>query len=162
MRYVSGLPALNLGDRTLTPGDWHHSAMDWEHPFTLDTADSPYGYWGINDEHVPGHGMMPVANHIRACLDMIALGYFGDVQGMRDGFLANPATDGVVMHQVWKLRGRDNWHDIDRFMGREYATRWLRYKHMQYGKPGKAMSIGVRAVRPGALRGHRTHRARGE
>lgn len=67
---------------------------------------------------------------------MIALGYFGDVQGMRDGFLANPATDGVVMHQVWRLRHQDNWDSIDRFMGREYATRWLRYKHMQYGKPG--------------------------
>lgn len=136
MRYVSGLPALNLGDRSVTPGDWHHSAMDWAHPFTLDTDDSPYGYWGINDEHVPGHGMMPVANHIRACLDMIALGYFGDVQGTRSDFLANPRTDPVVMHQVWKLRGQANWDAIDRFMGRECATRRLKYKREQAGDTG--------------------------
>ena len=131
MRYVSGLPALNLGDRSVTPGDWHHSSMDWERPFMLDTSASPYGYWGIGDEPVPGHGPMPVANHIRACLDMIVLGCFGDVQGMREYFLANPATDGVVMRQVWKLRGSRNWPSIDAFMGREYSTRWLDYKQRQ-------------------------------
>lgn len=129
MRYVSGLPALNLGDRSVTPGDWHHSAMDWEHPFILDTVDSPYGYWGIVDERVPGHGLMPTVNHIRACLDMIHLGYFGDVQGMREDFLANPATDGVVMRQVWKLHGGRDWPAIDAFMGHEYSTRWFDYKH---------------------------------
>lgn len=77
----------------------------------MDTADSPYGYWGIVNERVPSHGLMPVANHIRACLDMIHLGYFGDMQGVCEYFLATPA--------------------IDAFMGREYSTRWLDYKQRQ-------------------------------
>ena len=62
---------------------------------------------------------------------MIHLGYFGDVQGMREDFLADPATDGVVMRQVWKLRGGRDWSAIDAFMGREYSTRWLDYKQRQ-------------------------------
>ncbi|BDR53356.1 hypothetical protein KIM372_12630 [Bombiscardovia nodaiensis] len=42
MKYVSGLQALNLGDRRETPGDWHHGAMDWNNLYLLDTATSPF------------------------------------------------------------------------------------------------------------------------
>lgn len=68
MEYVTGLPALNLGDRPITSDDWHHSAMDWDHPYMLDTDYSPFGTWGINRIEVSKHGMMPAADHIRACL----------------------------------------------------------------------------------------------
>ncbi|MEJ5921827.1 hypothetical protein [Bifidobacterium thermophilum] len=63
MRYVTGMHALNLGDRTSTPGDWHFSAMDWQHPMILESGRSPFGDYGITPQDVPGHGVMPVASH---------------------------------------------------------------------------------------------------
>ena len=103
MRYVTGMHALNLGDRTSTPGDWHFSAMDWQLPMTLESGRSPFGDYGITPQDVPGHGVMPVASHIRACLDLIEQGLYGSAQGMRDDFIANPAYDREIMDQVWKL-----------------------------------------------------------
>lgn len=128
MRYVTGMHALNLGDRTSTPGDWHFSAMDWQHPMTLESGHSPFGDYGITPQDVPGHGVMPVASHIRACLDLIEQGLYGSAQDMRDDFIANPAYDREIMDQVWKLHTRRDWPQIDRFMGHEYLSRWLDYK----------------------------------
>ena len=54
--------------------DWHYSSMNWEHPFMLDTVSSPFGGWGVRSLSVPGHGVMPVADHVRACLDLIEQG----------------------------------------------------------------------------------------
>lgn len=128
MRYVTGMHALNLGDRTLTPGDWHFSAMDWSSPMWLDTDSSPFGMYDIGRQEVPDLGRVPVAGHVRACLDLIERGLYGSAQGMRDDFLDNPMTDGPVMEHVLMLRDRSDWDDVDRFMGREYLGRWLDYK----------------------------------
>ena len=48
MRYVTGMHALNLGNRSSTPGDWHFSAMDWTKPMLLDTDSSPFGMYDIS------------------------------------------------------------------------------------------------------------------
>lgn len=128
MRYVTGMHALNLGDRSFTPGDWHFSAMDWAHPMWLDTDTSPFGMFDIAMHEVPGLGMAPLAGHVRACLDLVEQGLFGSAQGMREHFLDNPLTDGPVMSHVMLLYGRPDWPDIDRFMGREYRCDWLDYR----------------------------------
>ena len=128
MRYVTGMHALNLGDRSVTPGDWHYSAMDWSNPMRLDTNSSPFGRVDIGMREVPGMGVVPVAGHVRACLDLIEQGLYGSAQGMRDHFLDNPMTVAPVMEHIWTLRGRDDWAGIDRFMGREYLGAWLDYK----------------------------------
>ena len=128
MRYVTGLHALNLGDRSATPGDWHFSAMDWSHPLELDTDSSPFGMYDVRVHEVPTMGRVPVAGHVSACLDLIEQGLYGSAQGMRDHFLDNPATDAPVMEHIWTLRSRDDWPGIDRFMGREYLGAWLDYK----------------------------------
>lgn len=133
MRYVTGMHALNLGDRSVTPGDWHFSAMDWARPMWLDTDASPFGMYDIGMRKVPGMGVVPVAGHVRACLDLIEQGLYGSAQGMRDNFLDNPITDVPVMERILELRDRDDWPGIDRFMGREYLGAWLDYKasHLQ-------------------------------
>ncbi|KFF30557.1 hypothetical protein, partial [Bifidobacterium bombi] len=107
MKYVTGVQALNLGDRTDTPGDWHHSALDWDHLYMLDTDTSPFSSYGINPSClVPEHGKLPVASHVRACLDLIEQGYYSDAQGMRDNFISNSAYDQEIMDHVWLLRDR--------------------------------------------------------
>lgn len=128
MRYVTGMHALNLGDRSVTPGDWHFSAMDWSHPMWLDTDTSPFGMYDLGTHEVPCWGMVPVAGHVRACLDLIERGLYGSAQGMRDDFLDDPLTDDPIMSHVMMLRNREDWPDIDRFMGREYLVTWLDYK----------------------------------
>lgn len=130
MRYVTGMHALNLGDRSYTPGDWHFSAMDWSRPMLLDTDTSPFGAYDIGKQEVPGMGVVPVAGHVRACLDLIEQGLYGSAQGMRDNFLDNPLTDKPDMDHILMLRGRKDWPGIDRFMGREYLGAWLDYKAM--------------------------------
>lgn len=130
MRYVTGMHALNLGNRSYTPGDWHFSAMDWSRPMLLDTDTSPFGMYDIAEHEAPGMGTVPVAGHVRACLDLIEQGLYGSAQGMRDNFLDNPLTDKPVMDHILLLRGRKDWPGIDRFMGREYLGAWLDYKAM--------------------------------
>ena len=130
MEYVTGVHALNLGDRTVTPGDWHFSALDWCHPMILDSEVSPFGDYGISLGEVPFRGIMPVASHVRACLDLIEQGLYGSAQGMRENFIDNDAFDREIMDQVWKLRGRSDWLDIDRFIGHEYLCDWLDYKEI--------------------------------
>ncbi|WP_163232990.1 hypothetical protein [Bifidobacterium aerophilum] len=125
---MSGIYALNLGDRVETPGDWHFSALDWTRPTILDSDGSPFGEWGIREDDVPGIGRMPVADHARACLDLIAGGHFGEAQGMRDNFISNDSYDRPIMSQAWKLRDSERWPQIDRFMGHEYLCKWLDFK----------------------------------
>lgn len=129
MKYVSGLHALNLESPAGTPGDWHHSALDWSRPFMLDSDSSVFGDWDIHQCDVPGLGLMPVAGHARACLDLVALGDYGDAQGMRDNFLDDDTWTLPVMRQAWKLRDSSDWQSVDHFMGHEYWGSWLDFKH---------------------------------
>lgn len=128
MEYVSGLHALNLASPAGTPGDWHYSALDWSHPFMLDSDRSVFGDWDIHRQEVPGHGVMLVAGHARACLDLVALGDYGDAQGMRDSFLDDDSWTLPVMRQAWKLHDSPRWQAVDSFMGHEYWGAWLDFK----------------------------------
>lgn len=134
MEYVTGMHALNLGDRTQTPGDWHFSALDWNHPMMLDSDASPFGIYGISLGEIPGRGILPVASHVRACLDLIKQGLYGSAQGMRENFIANSVFDRQIMDKIWKLHDRIDWSDMDRFMGHEYLCDWLDYKQARHAE----------------------------
>jgi hypothetical protein len=74
MRYITGLHTLNLPCFLLTCGDWHQSAIQWEHLMFRESEHSFFGDYGIEREiAIPGHAKIhPVANHIRALLDFLA------------------------------------------------------------------------------------------
>lgn len=76
MIYVSGLHALNLPCNLDTTGDWHSSSMNWGNMAIFDTSKSVWGDYGIERERQIPYtiGIWPIANHIRACLDIIAMG----------------------------------------------------------------------------------------
>lgn len=128
MNYVTGVYALNLPSPDGTPGDWHFSALDWHKTRVSDSAKSPFGDWGLHMAEVPYHGTMAVANHIRACLDLIEQGNFGTAQGMRNNFINDDRYIPTIFAKVSELQSSPIWDEIDRFMGREYLCKWLDFK----------------------------------
>lgn len=72
--------------------------------------------------------MMAVANHVRACLDLIEQGNFGTAQGMRDNFINDDSYTPTIFAKVSELQTSPIWHEIDKFMGREYLCKWLDFK----------------------------------
>lgn len=130
MKYVTGIHALNLPCKLETCGDWHTSALKWENISWGDTDTSLFGEYGIETDHsVPNlDGLHCVANHIRACLDLLVDGKFTVAQGMHNDYIDNEQYTPEVFKMVYLLRDRPNWHEIDEFMGKEYEMEWVRYK----------------------------------
>lgn len=134
MKYITGIYALNLPSPDGTPGDWHFSALDWKNLKVSDTKGSIFKDWGLHLAEVPYHGVMPVANHVRACLDLIEQGNFGTAQGMRDSFIDDNQYTPIIFDKVSQLRKSAQWDKIDHFMGHEYYLQWLNFKKMQEHK----------------------------
>lgn len=139
MLYITDIHALNLPCALGTTGDWHHSAIQWDSPRTLESSESPFGDWGIEaDRGIRYAGQTiehaNVANHVRACLDMIERGRLTCAQGMREDFLDGDRTfDEDIFSRVALLRFRDNWNEIDAFMKREYGMDWVDWKAEMLG-----------------------------
>jgi len=130
MLYLSGVHALNLPCVLETCGDWHQSALQWGRLELLDSRNSTFGDYGIEtDKPIPEHTeLFNTANHIRALLDLIEQGNFAVAQGMRDDFICNAIYTDEIFNKVSLLRDKDNWNEIDRFMGKEYLMQWLAFK----------------------------------
>jgi hypothetical protein len=130
MLYISGIHALNLPCALLTCGDWHQSAIRWDNLSLLDSADTLFGDYGIErDKAVPGYAeVFNAANHIRALLDLLEQGKFSVAQGMNEDFICNDCYNDEIFSKVSLMKGSKNWPQIDRFMGKEYASQWLEYK----------------------------------
>ncbi|MDR3037357.1 MAG: hypothetical protein LBU31_02990 [Coriobacteriales bacterium] len=118
MRYLTGIYALNVPSSLDADGDWHASALDWTRARTRDSADALFGEWGIEEQSVPTLGMMPVANTVRALLDLLEEGRYGLARGMRDELIANEEYTPLVFALVMQMKCLPNWDEIDRFMGR--------------------------------------------
>lgn len=69
-----------------------------------------------------------MSNHIRALLDLISIGDFSTVQGMRDNFICNDKYTLEIFSKVSMLKNNKNWKDIDTFMSKEYMMQWIKYK----------------------------------
>lgn len=130
MLYLSGIHALNLPCALETCGDWHTSALQWKDLRLLNSEDSLFGDYGIEKgKTVPEHReRYNVANHIRALLDILALGNFAVAQGMKDDFICNDRYTPEIFTKVWLLKNTGNWADIDQFMEKEYRLQWLNFK----------------------------------
>ncbi len=130
MKYITGRHALNLPCSLGTPGDWHYYALDWRSPIMKDSETAFYGDFGLEwHTDVPGHAEpLLVANHLRACLDLLADGANPIARGMKENYLNKPALTPLVLRKVWELRGSDDWAAIDDFMVREYGMAWVCWK----------------------------------
>lgn len=133
MKYISGLYALNLPCCLETGGDWHAFSLSWENIPLWDTEDSPFGTEGIEQHHslMGKEGIFFVANHIRACLDLLWAGDFSNLQGMRRDYICTDIYDANVFAAVWKLYETAHWASIDRFMEKEYRMKWILFRKEQ-------------------------------
>ena len=130
MRYVTDIHALNLNCDLNTTGDWHQSALQWDHPRMAESEDSVLGDWGIvrnSPVHLPEHGSQRfnVSNHLRALVDMLAAGRFTLAQGMRKDFIDTSEYDDEIFAHIKLLRYQPNWAEIDAFMKKEYGRKWI-------------------------------------
>lgn len=126
MKYITGIHALNIPCKLDTCGDWHASALKWENITIRESETSVFGDYGIEYGHkIPFHeGVHPVANHIRALLDLIDEGNFSVAEGMKNDFICNDKYTGEIFRQVKRLVHNKNWEDICDFMHREYGKEW--------------------------------------
>lgn len=127
MKYISGIHALNTPCSLNTMGDWHVSALQWDNPCMYDTNDSIFKDFGIEyNKKIPEHTQTyPVANHIRACLDLIDHGMFGYVQGMNRDFISNKEYNEIIFSKVLLLKNHNNWNEINDFMNKEFKMDWV-------------------------------------
>ena len=130
MLYLTGIHALNLECGLATCGDWHRSALAWKDLTLRDSEKSVFGEWGIEGaKPIPKHnGLYYVADHLRACLDLVAEGNFALAQGMKDDYICNDSYTPVVFEKTALLRDSAGWASVDAFMQKEYRLDWLGYK----------------------------------
>ncbi|MBR3294917.1 MAG: helix-turn-helix transcriptional regulator [Clostridia bacterium] len=126
VKYITEIYALNLECSLDTDGDWHQSALNWEHPYIRRSWESILGDYGIewNDNIPERNSGYYVANHIRACLDLLDAGKFGVAKGMRRDYINNSSYDNEIFTQAFKFRFHPNWREIYTFMHKEYGKRW--------------------------------------
>ncbi len=129
MKYISGIHALNIPCSLKTMGDWHASALRWDNPCQYDTEESIFKEYGIEyNKKIPEHEeLYPVANHIRACLDLIDKGKFGYAQGMNKDYISNKTLNQIIFSKVLLLRNNKNWEEIKNFMNKEFTMEWIRF-----------------------------------
>lgn len=129
MEYLSGMKALNVPCQLNTSGDWHLWCFNWDDNELLNSSDSIFHEYGIEkNKKLPNGQVLNVANHIRACLDMLANGEFSLAQGMKNDFICTDEYDSEIFELVLKLKDCSNWLEIDKFMGKEYKMKWLNFK----------------------------------
>ncbi|MEG0360626.1 MAG: hypothetical protein RR602_03270 [Longicatena sp.] len=134
MLYLSGVHALNIDCLLNTTGDWHCSAIRWDviDKRLKDSSYSVFKDYGIEkDKQLFFLDRKPkynVANHIRACLDLIEEGNFAQAQGMRKDFICTNEYDKEIFRKVLLLKNSNQWDKVDNFMGKEYSMKWFYFK----------------------------------
>ena len=106
MKYISGIHALNLNCDLDTCGDWHQSALKWDHIKLYESENSLWNDYGIeSNKSIPEHEeTYHVANHIRALLDLLYDKNFALAQGMNHNFIGNEKYDIEIFKQVLLMK----------------------------------------------------------
>ena len=129
MKYISGIYGLNTKCNLETMGDWHCSSLNWSKPLILESDNSVFKDFGIEyNKKIPEHNeTYNVANHIRACLDLIEQGNFGIVEGMNKDYISNSKYDNLIFEKVYLLKDEPNFTQINDFMLKEYRMKWVNF-----------------------------------
>lgn len=130
MLYVTGLYALNIPCSLTTGGDWHRECLDWNKILLKESKDSIFSDYGIEvAKNIPYQEQkFNVANHIRACLDMLEQGDFLNLQGMKKDFICDDKYTLEIFQKAYLLQKASNWLQIDNFLLREYGREWEEWK----------------------------------
>ena len=130
MKYISGIPALNVLCSLDTPGDWHAPSVDWKALELYESEEMFFKSYGIEkNKTIPQNTQKyNVANHVRAILDMFQLDNFAYLKGMRNNFIETDKYDDEIFQKVYSMKVLPNWWKIDAFMEKEYMLNWISYK----------------------------------
>ena len=132
MMYLTGKYALNLKCNLNTMGDWHWGCYDWNNIETklVNSDNSIFKDYGIEKQTNVFDNIgkeIFVANHIRACLDMLEKGNTISPQGMNKDYIGNSKYDTEIFNKVYMLKSNPNWNKIKNFMLDEYGIKWIKY-----------------------------------
>ena len=133
MKYITGMFALNIPCSLGTTGDWHRTSLPWERVEIRESDDSVLKEEGIEkDVFVEELGRnCNVANHIRACVDMLDEGRYSLASGMRyDFFDDDMSFNPVLFDYVYRLKAVKTpreWKAICQVLEKDYMLRWLRF-----------------------------------
>lgn len=127
MQYITGLHALQCPCTLGTPGDTHHTSVDWTYPTLADTSTAFYKDYGVETDKEVARlsGNRNVANHIRAALDLLAQGKVNDLSGLKREILANDQLTPELFNKVIELHTENVWNRVSWFIGCEYGIEWL-------------------------------------
>lgn len=130
MKYISGIPALNVLSSLDTPGDWHAPSVDWKTLELYESEEMFFKNYGIEkNKTIPQNThKYNVANHVRTILDMFQLDNFAYLKGMRNNFIETDKYDDEIFQKVYSMKVLPNWEKIDAFMEKEYMLKWISYK----------------------------------
>ena len=129
MKYLSGIKALNIPCNLDTTGDWHIFSYDWSNNQLLNSNNSIFKDYGIElNKTLPDGTTIPVANHIRACLDMLEKNDFTNLQGMKNDYICCDKYNDEIFKKVLKLKNSSNWMEINNFMRKEYKVSWINFE----------------------------------
>lgn len=133
MEYITGMFALNIPCALGTTGDWHRSSLPWNKVEVRDSNKSVLKDLGIEKgKYIEELGTLQnVADHIRACADLLDEGRYSLASGMRlDYFDNDKDISEILFDYVYRLKAVKNehdWQDISRVMEKDYMLRWLKF-----------------------------------
>lgn len=134
MEYLTGMKALNVPCCLNTTGDWHLNCFNWNKNELVNSSSSIFKDYGIEkNKKLPNGKITNVANHIRACLDMLEQGAFTKVQGMKNDFICTDEYNEKIFSLVLKLQSSSDWVKINDFMKRECKLLWIQYLERMNG-----------------------------
>lgn len=133
MEYLTGIHALNVPCPLDTCGDWHQAALNWENLTLNNTEDSLLDVYGVFEstqvpDGIGGFKTMYVANTIRALYDLILVGDYAHVQGMRNDFICNEKYTPEVFELAKKFRNTKYWKQVDKVLTCEYELDWITFR----------------------------------
>lgn len=128
MKYVTGIPALNMKNELNTFGDWHRGTIDWLNLKEVESSESVLGDWGIES------GLNPVtnqpikkANHIRAILDILEGRVDTPIEWLyqfKHDFISTDEYDELIVEKASLLKESSNWEKIDLLMKSTFPLLW--------------------------------------
>lgn len=130
MLYVTGIHALNLSCSLNTCGDWHTSALNWSKLDVRESSKSIFDDWGIEKARdLPDNiKMIPVANHLRAILDLMESDSLRFIKGFYNDWICTDEYNNIFFSKVILLRDKPNWNEINKLMKYEFLWDWDKFR----------------------------------
>lgn len=128
MLYLTGIHALHVPCSLDTNGVPKIPEVDWKTVNFVESSEMFFGDYGIEyNVHIPEHkDKVCVANHIRASLDLLAMGKLDEAEGMSQ-FIGNAEYNAEIFEKVYSMKSLPHWKEIERFMEAEYRINWIHF-----------------------------------